>query len=154
MTLDSAPVIVESQKPASPRFVGRQILANKKILIVDDSPSACSMVARTLSSYGGSVTTVYDATHALGLLDSESFDVLVSDLCMPDIDGHALITQIRTGGASLNHDVPAVVLSGQDDVACRKRSLQEGFQTHLAKPADPEHLATVVAWLADFRKHA
>jgi CheY-like chemotaxis protein len=72
---------------------------------------------------------------------------MISDIAMPDQDGHDLIRQIRAGGRNAK-DLPAVALTAFAHKDDRRRVLLSGYQVHVAKPADPHELAALVASLA------
>jgi len=73
--------------------------------------------------------------------------VLISDIAMPDQDGHDLIRQIRATGRNAK-DLPAIALTAFAHKDDRRRALLSGFQVHVAKPADPHELTAMVASLA------
>jgi CheY-like chemotaxis protein len=123
------------------------LLHGLRVLVVDDASSVRSAVKRFLTGYGAIVTTEASAVAALATLVRERPDVLLSDIAMPDFDGFWLIEQVRSlpecdGGAT-----PAVAITAKD-TADRGVLLKAGFQEHVPKPFDPDHLASVVGSLA------
>jgi PAS domain S-box-containing protein len=128
--------------------MGRR-LRGRRILVVDDQPDALELAGEVLSSAGATVETVLSADDALDKLLDFRPDVLVSDIGMPNVDGYGLIRRVRSLGPASGGLTPAVALTayaGGDD---RERCMAAGFQSHLAKPVDPEQLVTVVARLAE-----
>ena len=91
------------------------------------------------------------ADEVLSLLSPLKPDVLVSDLGMPNVDGYALMRQIRQLEAAQCADMPAVDLTAYARESDRIAALEAGFQVHLAKPFDPNQLINVVAKLAECR---
>ena len=79
-----------------------------KVLLVEDSPEVSLSVREILSYAGHSVEEVANGKQALATLKRGKFDVIVSDIWMPEMDGIALLKEIRGAG----NDVPVVVISG------------------------------------------
>jgi CheY-like chemotaxis protein len=75
------------------------------------------------------------------------FDVLVSDIGMPDEDGYMLIRQVRTLPPDAGGAIPALALTAYARPEDRQQALRNGFQSHLAKPAGSADLAAAVAAL-------
>lgn len=80
---------------------------------------------------------------------STTFDLLISDIAMPDRDGYWLIKQIRSLTASCGGTLPAVALTAHASKATQEAVLAAGYQLRIAKPADPaalvSNLQTVLA---------
>ena len=75
-------------------------------------------------------------------------DVLVSDIAMPEQDGHTLIRAIRELPAERGGNIPAIALTAFASKEDRIHILAAGYQTHVPKPVEPDELATVAASLA------
>jgi CheY-like chemotaxis protein len=71
--------------------------------------------------------------------------VLLADLGMPEMDGFALIEQVRALDPSVGGRTPAIAVTAYASVQDRLRALQAGYQNHVAKPVEPEELAAVIA---------
>ncbi|MDT4954021.1 MAG: hypothetical protein QOJ02_2159 [Acidobacteriota bacterium] len=110
------------------------------VLVVEDSPDTLELLRKALKMYGYSVTLCESAAEALSAAASSSFDVIISDIGMPKIDGYELIRQLRL----LPHmsKVPAIALSGYAAQRDIDEALNAGFDAHLAKPIDSATLAT------------
>jgi PAS domain S-box-containing protein len=119
-------------------------LAGVSALVVDDACDAREMVAEGLRQRGASVQTAADAREALELLGKQRFDVLVSDIGMPDMDGFALIRAVRRLPPDANGHIHAVALTAYARATDRARALEEGFDLHLPKPIDPAELTAAV----------
>jgi CheY-like chemotaxis protein len=76
-------------------------------------------------------------------------DVLISDIGMPGESGYDLIKKIRSLDPEQGGRVPAVALTAYASAADRRQALLAGFQTHLAKPVEPDELLAVVASLSN-----
>jgi len=68
----------------------------KKILVVDDEPDFCSLVQRNLEKAGFEVDVAYDGNECLAKVKSNPPDAIVLDIVMPDKDGYAVFTEIKT----------------------------------------------------------
>ena len=127
-------------------------IKNLKILLVDDEPDTRTMLEYIFSSCGAFVQTAVSAGDALEILTSQIFDVLISDIGMPERDGYELIKKVREFPYEKNGRIPAVALTAYARVEDRLRILSSGFQMHVTKPIEPAELLTVVASLAN-RNH-
>jgi PAS domain S-box-containing protein len=123
-------------------------LAGLRVLVVDDEPDARELIKRILSDCHAVVRTAASAAEALAALGEAMPDVLISDLGMPEVDGFALLAQVRAldrqGGATL----PAVALTAFARSEDRLRALEAGFGAHISKPVEPSELIATVAAMA------
>lgn len=116
-----------------------------RILVVDDEPDLCELLQHELEDCGATVYAVRSGAEAAELVESHRPHLLISDIGMPDEDGHALLHRIRAMGPHRGGDLPAIALTafaGPDD---RARALASGFLTHIAKPMDMGELIDEVA---------
>ncbi|MGH9969106.1 MAG: PAS domain S-box protein [Pyrinomonadaceae bacterium] len=123
-------------------------LENLRILIVDDERDTLDLVTMELTQRGASVTGVTTAEEALTALEHSHFDLLISDIAMPGMDGYALIRSVRKQEAGQEQKLPAVALTAYARVQDRMRAILAGYNTHVAKPVEASELITVVASLA------
>ena len=108
-------------------------------------PQARSAV---LDTHLARVTAVASAAAAVERLRAEVPDLLVSDIGLPDEDGFHLIKRIRELPAATGGNIPAIALTAFVRPEDRKRALQSGFQSHVAKPVDPSELIASIASFA------
>ncbi len=101
-----------------------------------------------LTQHGARATGANTAGEALEKLEQLEFDVLISDIGMPGVDGYGLIRQVRKQEASKERRIPAVALTAYASVQDRMRAILAGYNTHVAKPVEANELVTVVAGLA------
>jgi len=120
------------------------------ILAVDDRLDTRELVAFVLESYGAEVLTVASARSAIAALTENPgrYDVLISDIGMPEEDGYFLIREVRTLAAEAGGEIPAVALTAYASDKERQRAIEAGFQTHIAKPIKPIQLGLIIANLA------
>ena len=124
-------------------------LTDLRVLVVDDEPDARELVAAVLTGRGAEVVSVESAGEALEEMERQRFDVLVSDIGMPLMDGYALIEKVRQLPAERGGRIPAAALTAYAGVEDRMRVLSAGYQMHIPKPVEPAELTTVVANLAE-----
>lgn len=122
-------------------------LRDLHILVVDDEPDSHDLLRVVLEQAGATVEAASNAADALEKLEQKRFDILISDIGMPDEDGYEFIKKVRRLD-SKNRRVPAVALTAYARVEDRVRSLDAGFQTHIAKPVEPVELIAVIVSLA------
>jgi signal transduction histidine kinase len=119
-------------------------LAGVHVLVVDDDSNARELLSNVLQGYGARVTVASSGPSALTQLFERRPDVLLADLGMPDMDGYALIEQVRALDSNLGGRTPAVAVTAYASAQDRLRALQAGYQNHVSKPIEPEELAAVI----------
>lgn len=124
-------------------------LAELRVLVVDDEPDARDLIEAVLTGRGAEVVSVESGAEALEEMERQRFDVLLSDIGMPLLDGYALIEKVRKLPAERGGRIPAAALTAYAGMVDRKRVLSAGYQIHIPKPVEPAELATVVANLAE-----
>lgn len=118
-----------------------------RVLVVDDEQDGRALVARILEGQGASPVCASSATEALELLAKEHFDLLLSDIGMPDINGYELISRVRQLDKSRPRPMPAIALTAYARTEDRQRSLLAGFHMHLSKPTEARELIASIAGL-------
>lgn len=121
------------------------------VLVVDDHIDLLEDERRQLSDCGAIVTTAVSALQAMQCLRSAHFDVLVSDLGMPGIDGYEFIKQVRSSLGLNARQLPAVAVTGYVRDEDHQRALREGYQACLHKPISARTLARAVHGLVQGR---
>ncbi|MBF2027314.1 MAG: PAS domain S-box protein [Oscillatoriales cyanobacterium C42_A2020_001] len=118
-----------------------------RILVVDDEPDSLALVAVLLEQEGGTVTAVSSGQAVLAALGNASFDLLISDIGMPEMDGYELIRQVRSRPAWQGGGIPAIALTAYVGETDQQTALAAGYQEHLTKPLDPDALNAAIARL-------
>lgn len=111
-----------------------------RILIVDDDPYFLRVLSRILSGENFQVKTAEGAAQAAEVLKENSFDVVISDLRLPDGDGLSILQQVRKGG----REVPVVILTAYGEVDSYLEAMNAGVTEYLNKPVKSEELIAVV----------
>lgn len=111
---------------------------NKIALIADDSSTIRKFVGFALKSMGIRVVTASDGMDALEKLTSENFDIIITDLNMPHVDGYELITSIR----EIKHykEIPIIILSSEAGEEDKFKGLSAGANSYMIKPFDAKKL--------------
>ena len=122
----------------SPRANGRK----PRALIVDDVADVTEMLSVFLTLSGYEVVTAQSAFAAIETAQTTRFDVVISDIGMPQMDGYQLAKALRaTPGYEA---VPMVAVTGFSLYDDSERSLRAGFNAHLTKPIDPNVLFQLI----------
>lgn len=119
-------------------------LSGIRILCVDDEPDTLELLGILLTHYGASVITLSSAAEVLPTIDSFQPDILVSDIGMPEVDGYSLLQKVRALPAEKGGQIPAIALTAFAGEIDQQKALRVGFQKHLAKPIEPNHLTQAV----------
>jgi two-component system chemotaxis response regulator CheY len=117
----------------------------KRIMMVDDSRTTRDMVAFTLARKGYHVVQAGDGAAALGVLKTESVDLVITDLNMPVMDGLSLIKALR--GQAAYATVPIVMLSTESDAGLKAQGTKAGATHWLEKPFHPNQLSEMIGQL-------
>ncbi len=129
-------------------LTGFALLDGVRVVVVDDDEDTRVMLAAILERCGAEVRAASSAAGALEEVATWVPDVLLSDIGMPDVDGHALIRSIRALPAEQGGRVPAIALTAYARTEDKLKALAAGFQMYVSKPADPAEVTAVVASLA------
>jgi len=118
-------------------------LEGLRLLVVDDQEGLPEMLSLFMTQNGGNVRRAKSAVEALDLVIRWKPQVLVSDIMMPDEDGHWLIKQVRSL-KSEQHGITAIAVTGGYDREEQQRILSSGFNACLAKPIHPRELVEFI----------
>jgi two-component system CheB/CheR fusion protein len=121
-----------------------------QILVVDDEADTRDLLKFMLQKYGAEVLTAASAREALAALreNPSRYDVLISDIGMPEENGYFLIRQVRALAAEAGGKIPAAALTAYASPQEEERAIEAGFQSHIAKPIKPVQLGLIIANLA------
>ncbi len=107
-----------------------------KILVVEDDRELNHTVCSFLNHSGYEATGCLNAMDAYDALESTIYDLIVSDIMMPDIDGFEFATSVR----ELNEDIPILFMTARDDIASKQRGFRIGIDDYMVKPIDFDEL--------------
>ncbi|HYW19642.1 MAG TPA: chemotaxis protein CheB [Nodularia sp. (in: cyanobacteria)] len=125
-------------------------LEEVRVLVVDDQPEIIQLFKTVLEDYGAEMTGVESAKEAMATLIANpgGYDVLLSDIGLPEEDGYSLIRQVRELSPETGGQIPAAAITAYAEYADHREALAAGFQMHIAKPIPPAKLLSIVATLA------
>jgi CheY-like chemotaxis protein len=115
----------------------------KRILIVDDDELVLIALRELLKPHGYEVHAYTSGSEALNILDDASFDLLIFDVMMPEMDGFELCTRVRN--KELHRETPIVFLTAKSREEDRKRGLEVGANLFLSKPISPDKLLKLIS---------
>ena len=140
--LETVAPVAERQKVVE--VFEKQPREPRRILLVEDHEDTLEILARLLRRWGYGVTTASSVQSALERASEQHFDLLVSDLGLPDGSGYDVMRALKE-----RYKLPAVALSGYGTDEDIRTSLDAGFTEHLTKPVSFQMLRTVVQRLVD-----
>ena len=148
--LISGRIIYVAKPKFSPRAVRERRAALRKkalrVLVVENHSDTREGIQRFLKTLGYHATATASMTAALTSTETETFDLLLSDISLPDGDGWKLLESLRAQGREPRHSGAMSGLSGPVE---RARSREAGYKAHLIKPFSPQDLEKVLHQAAD-----
>ena len=144
LTQDWPVMFVSNQSPAFNAIQGNAIL------VVEDDLPLNHALCEILQTQGYTVQSASSGTEAMQLLTQNPPDLVVSDVVMPEMDGHALLNRIR--GNPRTRNLPIIFLTGNDSADNRRRAKESGVVDYLTKPLDEGDLIYTVR--AVLKRHA
>ncbi len=112
---------------------------HRRVLLVDDHHDTCIAMKRMLERHGYEITVAHSAEQAVEKVRAEEFDLLISDIGLPDRSGYDLMREVR-----LNNDLPGIALSGFGSEQDVNQAREAGFAEHLTKPVSFERLEKTI----------
>jgi len=122
-----------------PKASGKAFRRGLKILLVDDHPDTCAALEKLLIRRGHLVAATHDVRSAMEAAARNKFDLLISDIALPDGSGMDLMRQVRAISS-----IPGIAISGFGNNGDIERSLQAGFSDHLIKPITLDDLEAAI----------
>jgi two-component system chemotaxis response regulator CheY len=115
----------------------------QSVLVVEDSATMRSLIASTLEQMGVplKITEAPSGFEALRLLPRESYDLIVTDINMPDINGLELVSFVKSN--QVYSSIPLIIVSTESSDRDREKGLGLGADAYLVKPFDPDDLLQI-----------
>jgi PAS domain S-box-containing protein len=151
-SLPEVPNAAENTDPKNQRYsptTAQHSLNGVRVLVVDDEQDTRELVATVLTTCGAEVISVGSAAEALDQMKQQRFDLLISDIRMPETNGHDLISRIRQLGEEHGGRTPAVALTAYAGFNDRKRALAAGYEMHIPKPFVAAELISAAIFLTE-----
>lgn len=136
------PCAVAAHESAEQKSEDKATGATVRVLVVDDSSEMVELLQMLFARRGYDVAGAVSAEDAVARAREKSPGLIISDIGMPDVDGYALLAELRRMPGL--EDVPAIALTGHAMDEDRERAIAAGFAVHLPKPVDPDELLRVV----------
>lgn len=114
----------------------------RSVLIVDDVPDVTEMIGLFLKHAGYDIATADSGNAALQLANERVFDVVISDIGMPQMNGCELAVSLRRRAEYQN--IPLIAVTGFSEYDNRELTLRAGFDAQLTKPIDPSELLLLI----------
>ena len=112
------------------------MVKNNKILLVDDEESIVKSLQQDFKQEGYEITIALSGEEAIEKLRDQQFDMVLSDLAMPGVDGIAVLNEAK----KVNPEMITVILTGYGDMTSAIEALRLGVDDYLLKPCDSEEL--------------
>lgn len=138
-----------NRQAASPASVDHRSVSDHEhhrwALVVDDVSDVTEMLSVLMTHAGYDVSTASSAQDAIALAKENHFDIVISDIGMPDMNGYQLAEALRTMPGY--EAIPMVAVTGYSMFDDRNRSLKAGFNEHVTKPIDPRAFLDLIEQL-------
>lgn len=111
-----------------------------KILLIEDDISFCKLLEKFLVKKAYEVTIAFSAAEARLAIKKESFDLILTDLRLPDSDGIGLMTEFKTAYP----EIPVILMTGYSDVNTAVKAIKNGAADYISKPFNPDEVLLVI----------
>ena len=111
-----------------------------KILLIEDDISFCKLLEKFLIKKAYDVTVAFSAEEARLAMKKESFDLILTDLRLPDSDGIGLMSEFKIS----NPEIPVVLMTGYSDVNTAVKAIKNGAADYISKPFNPDEVLLVI----------
>lgn len=111
-----------------------------KILVIEDDISFCKLLEKFLIKKAYDVTVAFSAEEARLAMKKESFDLILTDLRLPDSDGIGLMSEFKTS----NPEIPVILMTGYSDVNTAVKAIKNGAADYISKPFNPDEVLLVI----------
>ena len=112
----------------------------KRILVIDDDPTFCTMLKTFLTNKGFAVREAFSAAESLKAIRLEQFDIALSDFRLPDKDGLELLKDIRL----LKPKLPVIIMTRYADIRVAIRAIKMGAYEYVTKPINPDEILAAI----------
>lgn len=116
--------------------INREVYAMFRILVVEDDKDLNEVVCSFLDQNGYEAAGCLDANDAYNAMYGNTFDLIVSDIMMPGVDGFEFASTVR----ELDENIPMLFMTARDDISSKQRGFNAGIDDYMVKPIDLEEL--------------
>jgi signal transduction histidine kinase/ActR/RegA family two-component response regulator len=139
---------IQNENPDSTQPAVGSMRRSLRVLVVEDNDPTRQVMSRLLGSQGHSVTTAENVRTALEHSQRTDYDLVISDIGLPDGTGYDLMKQALEIAATRNHKLKGIAISGYGRDEDIRMSREAGFAQHLTKPVDMDELSAVIEKMA------
>ncbi|MFC0778204.1 sigma-54-dependent transcriptional regulator [Flavobacterium sp. HJSW_4] len=111
-----------------------------KILLIEDDIAFCKLLEKFLIKKAYEVTTTFSAAEAREAVKNESFDLILTDLRLPDSDGIGLMSEFKNS----HPHIPVILMTGYSDVNTAVKAIKNGAADYISKPFNPDEVLLVI----------
>lgn len=111
-----------------------------KILVIEDDVAFCKLVEKFLSKQGYEISCAFSAVQAHRLIENLKFDLILTDLRLPDSDGMTLLSEFKKNLPT----TPVILMTGYSDINTAVKAMKNGAFDYISKPFNPEEVLLVV----------
>jgi two-component system, NtrC family, response regulator HydG len=115
-------------------------LDTKRILVADDDVDTCTLLSRFLGKNGFLVEHAHSGKSALGKVSTQTFDLILSDFRLGDMEGLEMLTEIK----KINPSIPVIIITGYSDIKTAVNVIKSGAFDYIAKPLIPDEILHTV----------
>jgi len=112
-----------------------------KILIIEDDISFCKLLEKFLTKNNYAVTIAFSASEARLAIQNETFDLILTDLRLPDADGIELLAEFKIAFPT----IPVVLMTGYSEVSTAVKAIKNGASDYISKPFNPDEVLVVIS---------
>jgi CheY-like chemotaxis protein len=134
-------------RAASPCAAGE--CAPRSILVAEDNAVSQKLLTTLLRERGHEVTVAGNGSVALDLFDKQTFDLILMDIQMPEVDGLQVTAEIRRREEGTGKHIPIVAMTAHAMAGDRERCLESGMDGYMAKPIHPGELMALIAGMTE-----
>ena len=128
-------MVLDGPAPEPPPPDPAQATRKAHILVVDDNETNRDVLSRRLEREGYQVSAAENGRRALEMVRAKSYDLVLLDIMMPEIDGYQVLNQMKADQAL--SDIPVIMISALDQIESVVRCIESGAEDYLNKPFDP-----------------
>ena len=110
------------------------------ILLIEDDVAFCKMLEKFLTRKGYNVAATFSAEEAKTSIKSNKFDLIITDLRLPNYDGIALMTEFKTTYSN----IPVILMTGYSDVNTAVKAIKYGASDYISKPFNPDEVLLII----------
>jgi len=134
-TEEQTPLLATGQLQATAAQAQTTDMPQSSILVVDDNPEIRDLLSRRLEKQGYTTASTASGYEALQMLETGSYDLVLLDIVMPELNGYEILDRLKTNDACRH--IPAIMISGLDEIDSVIRCIERGAEDYLTKPFNP-----------------